>query len=152
MIASRTRSCKAALAIMASLFVTSVTHAQIIDPEAYIKKAGAESSRIGDDGRTQFYNYTERAKADRIGALERSIEGLPKRVEIFQVCDQMRGSVKAKLVKDSGRTIDVAAVNYGHSGSTIACALKYMHKNEVGTQLVFMKQGKDGMYMLFVTD
>lgn len=146
------RSSRLALAVVASLLGTSTAHAQIIDPEAYIKKAGAQSSRTGDDGKTQFYNYTERAKSDRIGALERSIEGLPKRVEVFQVCDQMRGSVKAKLIKDSGRTIDVAAVNYGYSGSTIACALKYMHKNEVGTQLIFMKQGKDGMYMVFVTD
>jgi len=99
-----------------------------------------------------FYSYTERANLKRINGLEKSIEGLAKRVEVFQLCDQMRGSAKAKLIKDSGRSIDVAAVNYGYSGSIIACTLKYMHDNQVGTQLIFMKKASEGMFMVFVTD
>lgn len=125
---------------------------QSIDPEFQIKKTGPQSTRLGDDGKTKFFNYTERANPERISFLEKDIAALPKRSEIFQVCDQMRGSVKATLIKQSGESLDVAAVNWGYTGATIACALKYMKKNQVGTQLIYVKQSSDGVYMYFVTD
>lgn len=140
-----------AIAILLLLFA-SLADAQIIDPEKYIKQSGTQTSRAGNDGKTIFHSYTERANTQRIASFEKGIESLPKRVEVFQLCDQMRGSVKAQLIKDTGRSMDVAAVNYGHSGSTIACTLKYMHETEVGTQLVFMKKAQGAMYMVFVTD
>ena len=133
-----------------ALPVTAV--AQIIDPEAQIKKNGHQSVRIGDDGVTRFYTFTERAPGPRLAALERDIVALPKQVAVFTVCDQARGSVKAKLIADRGLAFDVAATNYGYSGSTIACVLKYMHENKVGTQLMYMKKAAGGMYMVFVTD
>lgn len=126
--------------------------AQVLDPETYIREKGYQSARIGDDGVTRFYTFTERASASRIAELERGIAGLPKRIEVFQVCDQTRGSVKAKLIADRGVAMDVATPNYGYSGSTIACVLKYMHENKVGTQLMYMKKASGGMYMVFVTD
>ena len=139
--------------ICASLLVLPATvAAQIIDPEAQIKKKGHQTVRVGDDGVTRFYTFTERASPTRIAALERDIAALPKHVDVFKVCDQTRGSVKAKLIADRGVTFDVAATNYGYAGSTIACTLKYMHDNKVGTQLMYMKKGAGGMYMMFVTD
>lgn len=126
--------------------------AQVLDPETYIKEKGFQSVRVGDDGVTRFYTFTERAPANRIAELERGISGLPKRIEVFQVCDQARGSVKAKLIAERGVAMDVATPNYGYSGSTIACVLKYMHEKKVGTQLMYMKKASGGMYMLFVTD
>lgn len=125
---------------------------QVLDPETYIKEKGYQSVRMGDDGVTRFYTFTERASANRIAELERGIAVLPKRVEVFQVCDQTRGSVKAKLIAERGVAIDVATPNYGYSGSTIACVIKYMQENKVGTQLMYMKKASGGMYMLFVTD
>lgn len=130
----------------------SFASAQSIDPEVQIKKSGAQTTRLGDDGKTRFFNYTERGNSERISSLEKGIAALPKRAEVFQVCDQMRGSVKATLIRQSGESIDVAAVNWGYSGATIACALKYMRKNRVGTQLIYIKQGTDGVYMYFVAD
>ena len=77
---------------------------------------------------------------------------LPKQVAVFTVCDQARGSVKAKLIADRGLAFDVAATNYSYSGSTIACVFKYMHENKVGTQLMYMKKAAGGMYIVFVTE
>lgn len=132
--------------------IPSFALTQAIDPETLIKKAGPQSTRLGEDGKTKFFNYTEHANVERISSLEKEIAALPKHTEIFQVCDQMRGSVKATLIKQSGESLDVAAVNWGYSGATIACTLKYMKKNQVGTQLIYVKQGSDGVYVYFVTD
>lgn len=126
--------------------------AQVLDPETYIREKGYKSVRVGDDGVTPFYTAMDRATASRLAELERGIAGLPKRIEVFQVCEQTRGSVKAKIIAERGVAIDVATPNYGYSGSTIACVLKYMHENRVGTQLMYMKKASGSMYMLFVTD
>ena len=126
--------------------------AQVIDPEAKILKDGYQSKKVGDDGVTPFYTFTERATAARVSAVEQSIIRLPKDARIAGACEQMRGSAKALLIQQSGKAYDVAVANYGYSGSTIACVLKFMLGNKVGTQLAFLKQGKAGLYMVFVTD
>lgn len=126
--------------------------AEVIDPERQIQKSGYHSVKMGDDGRTRFFNYTERAKTSRIASLEKEIAELPKHLEIQKMCDFMRGGAKAKLIAERGISLDVVVANYGYSGATIACVLKYMHDNKVGTQLIYSKKGSDGMYMVFVTD
>ena len=126
--------------------------AEFIDPELYINKNGYLSKDIGDDGKTFFYRLNERATNERISRLEKTIEKLPKHTEVHKVCDLMRGGVKAKLIQERGIAVDVAAVNYGYQNSTIACVIKYMHQNAVGTQLIYSKKGGNGMYMVFITD
>jgi hypothetical protein len=130
------------------------THAiaQVIDPETHILKNGYHSVKMGDDGKTRFYSFTERAASLRIAALETEIAKLPKHVDVQKMCDFMRGTTKAKLIEQRGIAIDVAVTNYGYSGSTVACVLKYMHASNVGTQLIYNKKGAGGMYMVFVTD
>lgn len=48
--------------------------------------------------------------------------------------------------------VDVAATNYGYSGSIVACVFKYMHENGVATQLMYMKKASDGVYIVFATE
>lgn len=126
--------------------------AEVIDPEKYIAKNGYHSVKIGDDGKTRFYSLTERAALPRITALENEIAKLPKHVDVQKMCDFMRGATKAKLIEQRGIAIDVSVTNYGYSGATVACILKYMHERNVGTQLIYNKKGAGGMYMVFVTD
>ncbi|MDO8812352.1 MAG: hypothetical protein Q7J38_10050 [Gallionella sp.] len=130
------------------------THAiaEVIDPENHVLKNGYHSVKLGDDGKTRFYSFTERAASPRITALENEIAKLPKHVEVQKMCDFMRGGTKAKLIEQRGIAIDVAVTNYGYSGSTVACVLKYMQDSNVGTQLIYSKKGAGGMYMVFVTD
>lgn len=136
------------------LFALVSTHAvaEIIDPEKHIVKNGFHSVKMGDDGKTRFYSFTERAASTRITALENEIAKLPKHVEVQKMCDFMRGGTKAKLIEQRGIAIDVAVTNYGYSGATVACVLKYMYESNVGTQLIYNKKGASGMYMVFVTD
>lgn len=138
----------------AFFFVLASTKAiaEVIDPEKHIEKNGYHSVKIGDDGKTPFYSFTERVAATRIVTLENEIKKLPKHVEVQKMCDFMRGSTKAELIQQRGISIDVAVTNYGYSGSTVACVLKYMQENNVGTQLIYSKKGVGGMYMVFVTD
>ncbi|MBK9426835.1 MAG: hypothetical protein IPN63_05250 [Gammaproteobacteria bacterium] len=126
--------------------------AEVIDPEKHVLKNGYHSVKMGDDGKTRFYSFTERAASPRIAALETEIAKLPKHVEVQKMCDFMRGATKAKLIEQRGIAIDVAVTNYGYSGATVACVLKYMHDSNVGTQLIYNKKGAGGMYMVFVTD
>lgn len=128
----------------------SAAFSQVPDPEQHIKNNGYHSSKIGEDGKTRFFSFTENTNAGRISTLESEIEKLPKHSEVQRVCDSMRGGVKAALIEKRGIAFDVAAVNYGYKGATIACVMKYMHANRVGTQLIFVKKGADGMYMLFI--
>lgn len=125
---------------------------EIIDPETKIQKNGYQTLKIGDDGKTRFFNYTERAKSSRITLLEKEVGELPKHIEVQKFCDLMRGGVKAKLIEERGLSFDVAVTNYGYSGSTVACVLKYMFENKIGTQLIYMKKGSSGMYTVYVTD
>jgi len=143
-----------AILIVSACIVVISCHvsAEVIDPENYIQRNGYHSVRTGDDGKMQFYSFTVRANVPYITALEADIAALPKHVDVYKVCDLMRGGAKAKLIEQRGMTIDVAVINYGYSGSTIACTLKYMHKNKVGTQLIFSKEALGRMYMVFVTD
>ena len=134
------------------LAISSHAGAAVIDPEKHIQRNGYHSVRTGDDGKTQIYSFTERANGARISSLEDEIAALPKHVDVYKMCDFMRGGVKAKLIEQRGIAIDVAVTNYGYSGSTVACVLKYMHENRVGTQLIFSKKGSGGMYMVFITD
>lgn len=133
-------------------FVSTLAVAEIIDPEKYIVRNGYHSVKMGEDGKTRFYTFTERAASPRIIALENEIAKLPKHVEVQKMCDFMRGGTKAKLIEQRSIVIDVAVTNYGYSGSTVACVLKYMHESKVGTQLIYNKKGARGMYMVFVTD
>lgn len=133
--------------------VSSYAIADVIDPEKHVLKNGHHSAKIGDDGKTRFYSFTERAELTRIAALEAEIAKLPKNIEVQKMCDFMRDGTKVKLIEQRGIAFDVAVTNYGYSGATIACVLKYMHEaNVVGTQLIFSKKGAGGMYMVFVTD
>lgn len=130
------------------------THAiaEVIDPENHVLKNGYHSVKMGDDGKTRFYSFTERAASPRITALEGEIAKLPKHVDVQKMCDFMRGATKAKLIEQRGIAFDVAVTNYGYSGSTVACVLKYMHDSNVGTQLIYSKKGVGGMYMVVITD
>lgn len=141
--------------LVMSVFLVAMSSnvgAAVIDPEKHIQRGGYHSVRMGDDGKTKIYSFTERANASRISTLEADIAALPKHVDVYKMCVFMRGGTKAKLIEQSGVEIDVAVTNYGYSGSTVACVLKYMHENKVGTQLIFSKKGPGGMYMLFITD
>jgi hypothetical protein len=133
-------------------FASTFAFAEVIEPETHVLKNGHHSVKMGDDGKTRFYSFTERAASPRIAALEAEIAKLPKHVEVQKMCDLMRGGTKAKLIQQRGIAFDVAVTNYGYSGSTIACVLKYMHESNVGTQLIYSKKGVGGMYMVFVTD
>lgn len=103
-------------------------------------------------GKTPFYSFKERTSKSHIALLEDEIAKLPKDPAILGLCDFMRGGVKATIIQQRGIAVDVAVTNYGYSGPTIACILKYMHKNSVGTQVAYMKKGAKGMYTVFVTD
>ncbi len=133
-------------------FISTHAIAEVIDPENHILKNGYHSVKTGDDGKTRFYSYTERSASPRITTLENEIAKFSKRVDVQKMCDFMRGLVKAKLIEQRGIAIDVAVTNYGYSGSTVACVLKYMHENNVGTQIIYTKKGAEGMYMVFITD
>ncbi|MFO7830724.1 MAG: hypothetical protein R6V18_01930 [Desulfuromonadaceae bacterium] len=134
------------------LFLPILCSADVIDPEEYIRKNGYHSVKMGDDQKAKFYSYTERLPQAKIESLEADIEKLPKHADVMQMCDFMRGSVKALLLEEQGISCDVAVTNYGYQGSTISCVLKYMYEGNIGTQLIYSKKGADGMYMVFVSD
>jgi len=125
--------------------------AQVLDPEAFIQKNGYQSKRIGDDGKTVFYTFTERTGQAQVAGREQDIAVLPKDERVFQYCDFLRGTTKAKLIESSGKSIDVAVSNYGYVGATVACVLKYMHAGEVGTQVIYTKNARGSMYTVFIT-
>jgi hypothetical protein len=139
--------CTACLAL-----VSTQARAEIIDPEKHVQRDGHHSLKMGDDGKTRFYSRTERVPPARIAALEADIARLPKHVEVQKMCDFMRGGAKAKLIEQRGIAFDVVLTNYGYSGPTVACVLKYIHEKNVGTQLIYSKKGAGGMYTVFVTD
>ena len=132
--------------------ISTYAVAEVIDPEKYIEMNGYHSAKMGDDGKTRFYIFTERAPLSRIIELENEIDKLSKRVEVQKVCDFMRGATKAKLIEKRGSVIDVALTNYGYKRSTVVCVFKYMHESNVGSQIVYNKKGAGGMYMVFVTE
>jgi hypothetical protein len=115
--------------------------AEVIDPELYIQKNGYHSQRVGDDGKTPFYNFTERTNVTRVTSLERDVNALPKDERVFKLCEFMRGGIKAKLIQSTGKNIDVAVSNYGYRGATVACVLKHMYGGEVGTQIIYKLEG-----------
>lgn len=133
------------------IIIPTFVIAEVIDPESYIKKNGYQSKRVGDDGKTPFYNFTERTNVARVSKLERDIRALPKDEKIFRLCDLMRGGIKAKLIESTGKAIDVAVSNYGYKGATVACVLKYMSDSDVGTQLIYTKKSSNAMFMVGVT-
>jgi hypothetical protein len=132
--------------------IETQANAELIDPEKHIQANGYHSAKVGEDGKTTFYSFTERANATRLKSLQTEIEKLPKHVEVKNYCDFMRGGVKAQLIEKNGMAFDVVVTNYGYKGSIISCVLKYMHEDQVGTQLIYSKKGAGGMYMVFVTD
>ena len=146
------RTSSAPLALVFGTLFSAAAFGQAIDPEQYIAKVGAQSVKLGDDGRTKFFSHTVRASPIRIASLEADVGKLPKHAEVFRVCDFIRGSVKASLIANRHIVVDVAATNYGYKGSTIACVLKYMSEDKVGTQIAFFKKGSDGMYTVYITD
>ncbi len=133
-------------------FVSISAAAEVINPEEYISKNGYHSVGIGDDGKTHIYSFTERATPPRIASFENGVAKLLKHIEVQRMCDFLRGATKARLIEQRRVPIDVAVTDYGYSGETVVCVLKYMHKSEVGTQIIYSKQGSMGMYMVFVTD
>jgi hypothetical protein len=126
--------------------------AEIINPVTYIQKHGYQTTFLGDDGRTRFYSFTIRTSVSKVSNFAVDVSALPKDPSIYQVCDMMRGSVKANLIESAGIAYDVAVVNYGYKGNTISCVLKYMSGPSIGTQVFFGSKGQDGaMYNVIVT-
>lgn len=145
-------SYKILLIVVAMNFIATSVNAEVISPVEFIKKNGFHSEKLGDDGKIKMYTHNLRTNTNRVKSLEQDIIQLPKHAEIFKVCDLMRGGAKAKLIEEKGMALDVAVTNYGYKGSTIACVLKYMVGNNVGTQLFFGDVRPDGMYTVIVTD
>lgn len=137
--------------VVSLLNIAASANAEVIDPELHIKKNGYHSQRMGDDGKTPFYNFTERTNVSRVSSLERDVSALPKDERVFKLCDFMRGGVKAKLIQSTGKNIDVAVSNYGYKGATTACVLKYMYAGEVGTQIMYLKTSRNITYTVGVT-
>lgn len=131
--------------------IAASVNAEVIDPELYIQKNGYHSQRVGDDGKTPFYNFTERTNVTRVTSLERDVNVLPKDERVFKLCEFMRGGIKAKLIQSTGKNIDVSVSNYGYKGATVACVLKHMYGGEVGTQIIYSKTTRNAMYMVGVT-
>ncbi|MGZ8240126.1 MAG: hypothetical protein ACXWTK_01265, partial [Methylobacter sp.] len=69
--------------------IPSQAGAIVIDPEKHILTNGYHSVKMGDDGKTKIYSFTERANPSRISALESDIAALPKVIEIQKMCDFM---------------------------------------------------------------
>ena len=134
------------------LAIPCYSGAVIINPEKHILANGYHSMKNGDDKKTKIYSFTERASPSRISELKAEIAELPKISEIQKLCDLWRGTVKANLIEKTGVALDVVVSNYGYSNSTVACTLKYIKGNKVGTQLIFYNTGKEGLYFVFITD
>jgi hypothetical protein len=141
------------LFLVSSFCLTTFTvNAEVIDPEEYILKNGYQSVMTGDDGITRSYAFTESATQVRIASLESEIAKLPKHVDVQKFCDSIRAGTKAKLIEQRGIAIDAALINYGYSGSTVACTIKFMHENNVGTQVIYSKKGESGLYRVIVSE
>ena len=127
--------------------------AQPLDPEAYIKRYGHQSRRIGDDGKMVFYTATIRTTSAAVASRASEVAALPKDQRVFTTCDFMRGTTKANLVQSTGKVLDVVLSNYGYTPqATLACVLKYIDGPQVGTQVIFLKEAAGNMYMVFVVD
>jgi hypothetical protein len=133
-------------------FVATYASATHIDPEKHILSNGYDSVELGDDGKTRFYYFTERTTSSRIAELETEIAKLPKHIDVQKMCDSMRVARKDNLTQLQSSALDLKVTNYGYSGRTVVCVLKYMKKNSVGTQLIYTKKGVGGMYMMFIVD
>jgi hypothetical protein len=140
------------LMIIFSSAIYLSAEAAIIDPEQYILKYGYHSLKIGDDKKTKIYSYKERVSASTISELTYEISNLPKTSEIYQLCDFWRGLTKSNLIEQRGIETDVVVSNYGHSGTTITCALKYIRAKKVGNQFIFYNKSNAGLYFVFITD
>ncbi len=132
--------------------VVNKAEPKIIDPEDLVSKSGATATRLGDDGQTQIASFSETVSVERLKELEDIVAALPKRLEVLQLCDQLRGMAKAKLIAESGLAFDVASVNYGYQGSILACTLKFMRDNKIGTQVIFVKKARNTMFMAAFVD
>lgn len=123
-----------------------------IDPEEYIKKNGYQSIKTLDGNKGTWYSSTIRLNGSEIAPYENAIEKMPKHVEVQKSCDFTKGLAKARIIETTGVPVDVALVNFGFAGSTIACVLKYMNGSNVGTQIIYSKATNGSMYFVFIAN
>lgn len=123
-----------------------------IDPEEYIKKNGYQSIKVLENNKGAWYSSTIRLSGSEIIPYENAIEKLPKHIEVQKSCDFTKGLAKARIIEATGVPVDVAVVNFGFAGSTIACVLKYMNGGNIGTQIIYTKAAKGSMYFLFIAN
>ncbi len=119
-----------------------------LDPELYIKDLGHAQVTKGDDGKMSIISKTAQIGAEHLSLMEASVKKLPKHADVYRACEMMRGGTKARLIEKFKKPIDVAISNYGYNGSTLVCVLKYMHADQVGTQMIYAKNTAEGMYIL----
>lgn len=141
---------KIILATISSISLLGFAHAEILDPEEYIIKNGYTSAKPGNNG-VMFYSSINPGDSTQVSMLESEIKRLPKQAALYQACEQMRGNVKARIIQEQGISYDVIATDYGYHDQTMACVIKYILGNSIGTQLVFAKKGNGGMYLVFIT-
>jgi len=139
---------------MFSLFACIVpSHAAIIDPEIYIGENGSQRQSPARDGVT-FYSSTIRLSTDQLTSVEAEVAALPKHLDLFKVCDFLKGGARISIVERTGEEVEAALVNYGYKGKIMSCVFKYSLHGVIGTQIMFYKQSeaKKGAYMVFITD
>lgn len=118
------------ISIITLNFIFTSASAEVIDAEQYIKKNGYQKRWLGSDGKTLNHQFTELASLSRISLLESDISKLSKNPGVIKFCNFMCSEIKNRLLEEKGIAMDVTVSDYGDSGITAACVLKYKRSNQ----------------------
>lgn len=139
------------LTLFTALALPLTSHAEAVDPEAYILKNGHQFTSVGADGHTQLYSNTIKVGKEQLASLTTQIASLPKHADTLRACTFLRDQVKAGILRNGGKLDDVLVANHGYEGPIVACTLSYV-PNASGDKLIYSKNGEKGIYMLFVVE
>lgn len=145
------RAMRKFFALLTLTCATSISTAQGLDPETFIRQNGFQSSGPTDSGKGTAFRFTDRTTMRVVEENEIKVTKLPKRQEAFQACNFIRGIEKATVVKSTGKSIDVVLSNHGYDKNTIACVFKYVMGANVGTKVMYFKASGEDVYILFIT-
>lgn len=124
----------------------------VVSPFDYIERHGFDSKVLGDDGRTTFITKRVVISEEDILALENDVAKLEKGIPVFDMCQFLTKGIKAKLIERRKVELDTALVNYGHVGSTVACALRVMIGAQTGAMVALYEAHDGKMYTVYFSE
>jgi hypothetical protein len=129
--------------VLLLLTISANAGAALVDAERYIKTYG--HNEVRPDNNLDWYRHTKQISKDEVTKQSADIAKAARNATSRKTCELFRVS---PVPHSPPKLIEV--MDHAVEASKIACIIKYTFEDRVATQIIYLKKGRNGMYLVFL--